>query len=96
MKRKDRNRRDLSFKEYWSPKEASLVLGYTRQFWAEAFDKGKVSGHLLPDKGDPNKRVGGATGSPISRRRRIKADSARAYLERLNNASAIKRSSGIE
>jgi hypothetical protein len=62
----------LTIKEYWTPHETAIVLGRNSKFWRDLFDQKKVGGYShFSKKG--------------RRYRKIKADSAREYLESLSN-----------
>ena len=60
---------ELKHREWWTPQECSDVLGRAAQFWRDAYWNKKVSGYT--------------TGNPEKRHIRIRAESARAYLESL-------------
>lgn len=60
---------DLAHREYWSPAECARVLGRGADWWAEAYDAGRVTGYAEPKQN--------------GKRRYIRAASARAYLDSL-------------
>jgi hypothetical protein len=62
----------LRHREYWTPAQASRVLGRSAHFWREAFDRKWVEGYR---------------GSGYQQRRYIRSESARAFLEKGGEAT---------
>lgn len=75
---------DTTHPEYMTPRELTDLLGHSENFWREALDKGRVTGHRS------GRRRHARTGKVVGQRQ-IQVASARRYLLGLDTGGVVAR-----